>query len=129
MATIDIITNLNSSGRRKSSYCIFLLHTLLCTLYVIYVFHLFFIPKLLVYTVKTGVSFRHSLRHRNSASESVVSTLKSVCLSEKTTLISVKTKLISVKTTLMCENDTFKCENDTSFILSSVRNDTFKCRN
>jgi hypothetical protein len=39
-----------------------------------------------VYTVKTGVSFRHSLRHRNSASASVFSTLKSVCLSVKTTL-------------------------------------------
>jgi hypothetical protein len=35
------------------------------------------------YTVKTGVSFRHSLRHRNSASASVVSTLKSVCLGGK----------------------------------------------
>jgi hypothetical protein len=45
------------------------------------------------YTVKTGVSFRHSLRHRNSASASVVSTLKSVCLSVKTTLLSVKTTL------------------------------------
>jgi hypothetical protein len=37
------------------------------------------------YTDKTGVSFRHLLRHllhllRNSASASVVSTLKSVCL-------------------------------------------------
>jgi hypothetical protein len=52
------------------------------------------------FTVKTGVSFRHSLRHRNSASASVVSTLKSVCLSGKTTLISVKTTLLSVKTTL-----------------------------
>jgi hypothetical protein len=29
-----------------------------------------------VHTVKTGVSFRHLLRHRNSASASVVSTLK-----------------------------------------------------
>jgi hypothetical protein len=38
------------------------------------------------YTVKTGVSFRHLLRHRNSASASVVSTLKSVCLSVKKTL-------------------------------------------
>jgi hypothetical protein len=45
------------------------------------------------FTVKTGVSFRNSLRHRNSASASVVSTLKSVCLSRKTTLISVKTTL------------------------------------
>jgi hypothetical protein len=44
-------------------------------------------------TVKTAVSFRHSLRHRNSASASVVSTLKSVCLSVKTTLLSVKTTL------------------------------------
>jgi hypothetical protein len=52
------------------------------------------------HTVKIGVSFRHSLRHRNSASTSVVSTLKSVCLSGKTTLISVKTTLLSVKTTL-----------------------------
>jgi hypothetical protein len=52
------------------------------------------------HTVKTGVSFRHSLRHRNSASASVVSTLKSVCLSGKTTLKSVKTTLWSVKTTL-----------------------------
>jgi hypothetical protein len=51
-------------------------------------------------TVKTGVSFRHSLRHRNSASASVVSTPKFVCLSGKTTLISVKTTLLSVKTTL-----------------------------
>jgi hypothetical protein len=49
-------------------------------------------------TVKTGVSFRHSLRHRNSASASVVLTLKCVCLSGKTTLISVKTTLLSVKT-------------------------------
>jgi hypothetical protein len=46
-----------------------------------------------MYTVKTGVSFRHSLRHRNSASASVVSTLKSVCLSVKTTLLSVETTL------------------------------------
>jgi hypothetical protein len=45
------------------------------------------------YTVKTGVSFRHSLRHRKSASASVVSTLKSVCLRVKTTLLSVKTTL------------------------------------
>jgi hypothetical protein len=30
-------------------------------------------------TVKTGMSFRHLLRHRNSAAASVVSTLKSVC--------------------------------------------------
>jgi hypothetical protein len=37
-------------------------------------------------TVKTGVSFRHLLRQTNSASASVVSTLKSVCLSVKTTL-------------------------------------------
>jgi hypothetical protein len=50
--------------------------------------------------VKTGVSFRHSLRHRNSASASVVSTLKSVCLSGKPTLISVKTTLLSVQKTL-----------------------------
>jgi hypothetical protein len=40
----------------------------------------------LVITVKTGVSFRHSLRHRNSASASVV-------LSVKTTLLSVKKTL------------------------------------
>jgi hypothetical protein len=46
-----------------------------------------------VYTVKTRVSFRHSLRHRNGASASVVSTLKSVFLREKTTLLSVKTTL------------------------------------
>jgi hypothetical protein len=52
------------------------------------------------YTVKTGVSFRHLLRHRNSASTSVVSTLKSVFLRVKTTLLSVKTTLLSVKTTL-----------------------------
>jgi hypothetical protein len=39
-----------------------------------------------LYTVKTGVLFRHTLRHKNSASASVVSTLKSVCLSVKTTL-------------------------------------------
>jgi hypothetical protein len=45
------------------------------------------------FTVKTRVSFRHSLRHRNSASASVVSTLKSVFLREKTTLLSVKTTL------------------------------------
>jgi hypothetical protein len=32
-----------------------------------------------VYTVKTGVSFWHLLRHRNSVSVSIVSTLKSVC--------------------------------------------------
>jgi hypothetical protein len=44
-----------------------------------------------LYTVKTGVSFRHLLRHRNSASTSVFSTLKSVCLRVKTTLLSVKT--------------------------------------
>jgi hypothetical protein len=53
-----------------------------------------------------------SLRHRNSASASVVSTLKSVCLSGKTTnkqinkikiknKIKVKTTLLSVKTTLL----------------------------
>jgi hypothetical protein len=36
---------------------------------------------------------RHSLPHRNSASASVVSTLKSVFLREKTTLLSVKTTL------------------------------------
>jgi hypothetical protein len=39
-----------------------------------------------IYTVKTGVPFRHFLRYKNSASESVVSTLKSACLSVKTTL-------------------------------------------
>jgi hypothetical protein len=43
----------------------------------------------LTYTVKTGVLFRHLLRHRNSASESVISTLNGVCLSVKTTLLSV----------------------------------------
>jgi hypothetical protein len=52
------------------------------------------------YTVKTGVSFRHLLRHRNSASASVISTLKSVCLRVKTTLLGVKRTLLSVKTTL-----------------------------
>jgi hypothetical protein len=46
-----------------------------------------------VYTVKTGVSFRHLLRHRYSASASVISTLKSVCLKVKTTLLSLKTTL------------------------------------
>jgi hypothetical protein len=44
--------------------------------------------KLLLYTVKTEVSFRHLLRHRNSAWKSVISTLNSVCLSVKTTLLS-----------------------------------------
>jgi hypothetical protein len=39
-----------------------------------------------LYTVKTRASFRHSLRHRNSASASVF-------LREKTTLLSVKTTL------------------------------------
>jgi hypothetical protein len=53
-----------------------------------------------VFTVKTGVSFRHLLRHRNSASKSVISTLKSVYLRVKKTLLSVKTTLLSVKTTL-----------------------------
>jgi hypothetical protein len=43
--------------------------------------------------VKTGVSFQHLLRHRNIASASVISTLKSVCLRVKTTLLSVKTAL------------------------------------
>jgi hypothetical protein len=38
------------------------------------------------YTVKTRVSFRHLLRHRNSSSANVVLTLKSVCLSVKTTI-------------------------------------------
>jgi hypothetical protein len=52
------------------------------------------------YTVKTGVSFRHSLRHRNSTSASFFSILKSVCLSGKTTLISVKTTLLIVQMTL-----------------------------
>jgi hypothetical protein len=37
-------------------------------------------------TVKTAVSFRHLLRHRNSASASVISSHKSVCLRVKTTL-------------------------------------------
>jgi hypothetical protein len=46
-----------------------------------------------VITFKTGVSFRHLLRHRNSALASVVSTLKSVCLSVRTTLLSVNTTL------------------------------------
>jgi hypothetical protein len=41
---------------------------------------------LAVNTVKTGVLFRHLLQHRNSASASVVSTLKSVYLSVKMTL-------------------------------------------
>jgi hypothetical protein len=39
------------------------------------------------------VSFRHLLRHRNSASASVISTLKSVFLRVKTTLLSLKTTL------------------------------------
>jgi hypothetical protein len=51
-------------------------------------------------TVKTEVSFRHLLRHRNSASTSVISTPKNVCLRVKTTLLSAKTTLLSVKTTL-----------------------------
>jgi hypothetical protein len=38
------------------------------------------------YTVKTGLSFRHLLRHKNSASTSVVSALQNVCLSVKMTL-------------------------------------------
>jgi hypothetical protein len=38
------------------------------------------------YTVKTGVLFRHLLRHRSSAWASVILTLKSVYLSVKTTL-------------------------------------------
>jgi hypothetical protein len=49
-----------------------------------------------MYIAKTGVSFRHLLRHRNSASAD----------------------------TFKCENDTFMCENDTPFILLSVGNDT-----
>jgi hypothetical protein len=40
------------------------------------------------------------LRHKNSASTSVISTLKSVCLRVKTTLSSAKTTILSVKTTL-----------------------------
>jgi hypothetical protein len=52
------------------------------------------------YTVKTGVSFRHLLLHRNIASTSVISTLKSVCFKVKTTLLSVKTTLVSVQTTI-----------------------------
>jgi hypothetical protein len=40
----------------------------------------------LPHTVKSGVSFRHSLRHRNSASASVVSSVKTTLLSLKTTL-------------------------------------------
>jgi hypothetical protein len=55
--------------------------------------------------VKTGVSFWHSLLHRNSPTASLISTLKSVCLGK----------------------NRFKCENDTLFILSSIGNDTFKC--
>jgi hypothetical protein len=39
-----------------------------------------------LYTVKTAVSFRHSLRHRNSTSASVVSSVKTTLLSVKTTL-------------------------------------------
>jgi hypothetical protein len=54
-------------------------------------FSVVFTYSQVTYTVKTEVSFRYSLRHRNSASASVVSTLKSVCLSVKTTLLSVKT--------------------------------------
>jgi hypothetical protein len=42
------------------------------------------------YTVKTRVSFRHLLRHRNSII---------FCLRVKTTLISVKTTLLGVKRT------------------------------
>jgi hypothetical protein len=45
------------------------------------------------FTLKTGVSLRHLLRLRNSASTTVISTLKSVCLRVKTTLLSVKTTL------------------------------------
>jgi hypothetical protein len=52
------------------------------------------------YTVKTGVSLQQLLRHRNSASASVISALTSVCLRVKTTLLGVKTILLSVKPTL-----------------------------
>jgi hypothetical protein len=38
------------------------------------------------HTVKTRVSFRPLLQHRNSAWASLISTLKNVCLSVKTTL-------------------------------------------
>jgi hypothetical protein len=63
--------------------------------------------KQILYTVKTGVSFRHLLRHRNSASASVIS--------------SVKTTLFKCENdTYKCENDTVKCENDTPFILSNA---------
>jgi hypothetical protein len=44
------------------------------------------LSKTVSLTVKSGVSFRHLLRHRNSASAIVVSTLKSICLSVETTL-------------------------------------------
>jgi hypothetical protein len=55
---------------------------------------------LLRHTVKTEVSFRHLLRRRSSASTSVVSTLKSVCLRVKTTFLSMKMTILRVKTTL-----------------------------
>jgi hypothetical protein len=54
---------------------------------------IFYLDHHKLYKIKTGVSFQHLLRHRNSASESVISTLKSVYLSVKTTLLSVKTTL------------------------------------
>jgi hypothetical protein len=55
----------------------------------------------LSYTVTTGVSFWHLLRHRNSTSTSVILTLKSVCLRVKTTLLSIKTRPLSMKTKLL----------------------------
>jgi hypothetical protein len=58
------------------------------------------IHVLSICTVKTGVSFRHLLRHRNSASASVISTFQSVCLRLETTFLSVKMKILSVKTKL-----------------------------
>jgi hypothetical protein len=54
----------------------------------------------IIHTIKTRVSFRHLLRHRNSALASVISTLISVCLRVNTVLVSVKTTLLSVKKTL-----------------------------
>jgi hypothetical protein len=68
-------------------------------------------------TVKTGVLFRHLLRHRNSASASVISTFKSVCLRVKTTLISVEMRLLIVKITLL----SVESGNDTASVVSTLK--------
>jgi hypothetical protein len=74
----------------------------------------FAIVLYLVYTVTTGVSFRHLF-----GTETVP---------RKVSFQHLKVS-VSVRKTTTCkfENDTFKCENDTLFILSSIGNDTFKC--